>query len=116
MNTTSRVVGVNRIGIKHSAGDDRGTGRTTEQLRQAATGAVFVWCNGHLGYPRRLAAALSRQDLCIRGPDFFSEMGWLGSRPGMVVVDHAFRAGEWAVSVRAGYDEWASADRVLRQP
>ena len=33
----------------------RDTGRTTNLLKSAPHGAVFVWCNGDLRYPTRLA-------------------------------------------------------------
>ena len=44
---------------------DRGTGRTTEQMEAAPKGAVFVWVNSYLSYPKHLAVSLGRQDLLI---------------------------------------------------
>ena len=45
--------------------DLRGTGFTSRQMENAPDGAVFVWCNGHLDYPKRLAEHLGRKDLRI---------------------------------------------------
>lgn len=69
-----------------SGEDLRGTGRTTRQIQQAADGAVFVWCNHALFYPRKLAAALGRYDLRIVGPIWLDSPG---HRPPAVVIDHA---------------------------
>ena len=70
---------------------ERGSGRTTKQMKSAPIGAVFVWYNDHIDYPERLAVYLQRGDLKIlrlstldhgaqtlRGIEFFG-----------VVVDHA---------------------------
>ena len=46
----------------------RQTGRTTQQMVDAPVGAVFVWCDGHLGYPSVLAKTLGRDDLVLRPP------------------------------------------------
>ena len=62
-------------------------GTTTKQMTEAPRDAIFVWCNGHLDYPRRLAQHLGRKDLRIEGPTFF-ENRWRGLRR-PVVVDHA---------------------------
>jgi len=66
----------------------RGTGRTTQQMRDAPYGACFVWCTEQLGYPRRLAMWLQRGDLTIIPPsqdldDFHRGTTWA------VVRDHA---------------------------
>ena len=42
---------------------DRQTGRTTQQMLDAPVGAVFVWCNSALTYPKILAHGLQRDDL-----------------------------------------------------
>jgi len=49
--------------------EPRGTGRTSAQMREAPADATFVWCNGHLDYPRILAKRLGRDDLVIVGPN-----------------------------------------------
>lgn len=66
----------------------RGSGRTTQQMRDAPRGACFVWCNERLDYPTRLAKALLRSDLTIIAPsqdldDFHRARVWA------VVRDHA---------------------------
>lgn len=70
------------------AASKRGTGRTTQQMRDAPYGACFVWCTEQLGYPRRLAMWLQRGDLTIIPPsqdldDFHRGTTWA------VVRDHA---------------------------
>lgn len=70
--------------------DDRGTGRTTKQMQEAPRGAIFVWCNGQLSFPRHLAAKLGRSDLRIEGPGFFDiRVPRFKGVTTPVVVDHA---------------------------
>ena len=69
---------------------ERGTGRTTEQMRTAPANAVFIWCNGVIDYPRRLARFLGRPDLMVVSPAAATD--WRSyphfyKRP--VVLDHA---------------------------
>jgi hypothetical protein len=66
---------------------ERRTGRTTKQMQEAPPGAIFVWCNGHLWYPRQLARRLGREDLRIIGPHQISP-ALAGVCPA-VVLDHA---------------------------
>ena len=44
----------------------RGTGRTTQQMIAAPHGAVFVWCNSNITYPKMLAQDLRRDDIVVR--------------------------------------------------
>lgn len=44
---------------------ERGSGRTTRQMENAPIGAVFVWCNDHIDWPKRLALSIQRSDLKI---------------------------------------------------
>lgn len=46
----------------------RGSGRTTKQMREAPHGALFIWCNDSLDWPRRHAREQYRPDLTIAGP------------------------------------------------
>jgi hypothetical protein len=69
--------------------NDRGTGRTSEQMRNAPQGAFYVWCNHHLGYPRTLAERLGRKDLKIVSNSWLNGDSWLGRRGYKVVIDHA---------------------------
>jgi hypothetical protein len=68
--------------------DDRGTGRTTAQMKAAPEGAVFIWCNSHLHYPRALAQDLGRRDLLIRSPEWLEGDGLRSFRE-EIVLDHA---------------------------
>lgn len=73
---------------------DRGTGQTTKQMERAAKGAVFIWCNQYLEYPKRLARDIGRHDLRIFGPEVFSSHGrekLRGITFPEVIVDHAYR-------------------------
>jgi len=73
---------------------DRGTGRTTAQMKAAPKGAIFVWCNPCLNYPRQLAKGLDRIDLVIIPPSLLEEHRWKGLRLTGLVVDHDTRLTE----------------------
>jgi hypothetical protein len=72
---------------------ERGTGETSRQMRAAAQGAVFIWCNSHTDYPRRLAEHLGRKDIRIFPPSAL-EAYLRGLEPSAVVVDHAAKLTE----------------------
>lgn len=68
---------------------ERGSGRTTAQMKAAPQNATFVWCNDHFMYARRLALAAKRPDLRVVP---LSEARWpanslRGTRA--IVIDHA---------------------------
>ena len=44
---------------------ERGSGRTTRQMKSAPIGSVFVWCNDHIDWPKKLASSIQRSDLKI---------------------------------------------------
>lgn len=67
--------------------DERGTGRTSRQMREAPRNAIFVWCNDYIGYAIRLAYHLDRGDLSIIPPAMIGEFRRGSSRH--IVVDHA---------------------------
>lgn len=67
--------------------NERRTGRTTRQMQEAPMGAVFVWCNDALTYPRLLAQRLCRGDLRIIGPSQLNER--LRGYHTVVIIDHA---------------------------
>lgn len=71
----------------------RQTGATTEQMRSAAAGAYYVWCNSALDYPKDLARKLKREDLRIVSP-WWLETGYQGLELKGLVVDHACRLTE----------------------
>lgn len=37
-------------------------GVTTRQMREAPKGAIYIWPNSELGYPKRLAEVIGRKD------------------------------------------------------
>lgn len=67
----------------------RRAGRTTEQIKTAPPGAVFVWANDQLSYPKELARALGRGDLRIVPPSWLDDRSHGCRNP--VRLDHAFR-------------------------
>lgn len=67
----------------------RQEGRTTNQMLKAPIGAVYVWCNGDLYYPKQLARRLGREDLKVVPPSWFDPINVLKQRLTGLVVDHA---------------------------
>lgn len=70
---------------------DRGSGHTTRQMVAAPKGAVFVWVNSHLQYPRDLKYFLGREDLILVSPDWLVDERWRGNEYSGIVIDHATR-------------------------
>ena len=68
--------------------NNRGTGKTTQQLNSAPHGAVFVWCNGQIGYPQQLARSLGRTDIQVKPKSWLDSNECMGVRA-PVVYDHA---------------------------
>jgi hypothetical protein len=68
---------------------NRQTGRTTQQMLNAPVGAVFVWCNSDLAYPKGLARDLQRDDLVVRRLSWLERRNVMGRDFSGVVVDHA---------------------------
>lgn len=68
---------------------ERGTGRTFQQLRDAPRDAVFVWCNDWLDYARDLAKHIGRVDIKIVSASS-CRAGHLRGINSPVVIDHAF--------------------------
>ena len=74
------------------ADGDRGSGRTTEQMKDAPVGATFIWCNDRTSYAERLAKHLGRPDLRIKPLSWYlwdDGINVRGMSPHMVVIDHA---------------------------
>jgi hypothetical protein len=67
---------------------DRQTGRTTRQMLDAPKGAIFVWPNVDLHYPRQLAKRIDREDLLIRSLSWLRREKVLGQRFSAIVFDH----------------------------
>lgn len=92
-------------GIGALVDPERGTGRTTAQIKDAPHGAYFVWCNDNTAYPTRLAIELGRRDLTIVAPRDVPHV-LAGRRKVAVVVDHAAK-----LKTREGDAiEWATRD------
>lgn len=68
---------------------DRQTGRTTQQMKDAPHGALFIWCTGDTRYPKALARLLGRDDLQIVPLSFLSGPSGLGRTFTGLVLDHA---------------------------
>jgi len=68
----------------------RGTGRTTKQMQDAPKGAIYIWVNQHLAWPRDLARKLGREDLQIVSPLYVDDFHKLAGRTLTgIVLDHA---------------------------
>lgn len=91
---------------------NRQTGRTSKQIEAAPQGAVFVWVTGDLGYPRRLAEQLGRDDLQFVAP-LFLERGEFGGRDTVVCIDHAFWGGPYRPGIHRPFLEWLRAAGLL---
>lgn len=73
----------------------RQTGRTSAQLKALKAlkpNALFVWCNGDLYYPEKLAEHLGVKNIRIVKPMFIMDQAWRGLRFSEVVLDHAYHA------------------------
>jgi hypothetical protein len=68
---------------------ERGTGRTTEQMRAAPIGAIFISPHAAtIGYNKSLAAYIDRKDLKVVSTLWLEE-GWRGVTLTGIVIDHA---------------------------
>ena len=67
----------------------RQSGRTTEQMKAAPKGSLYVWCNDAFDYPKLLARDLGRTDLVIVAPYYLQFRLHCPKRWPAVVLDHA---------------------------
>jgi hypothetical protein len=67
------------------------SGRTTQQMREASHGAVFVWCNENIYYPVRLTYTINRRDIQVVPRSWFRVDRLAGKRFTEIVLDHAIR-------------------------
>ena len=67
----------------------RGSGITSQQMKDAKPNAVFVWCGSNTYYPEKLAQSLGRQDLKIVSPYWLRMESIRGREFTEIVVDHA---------------------------
>ncbi|MFX1380784.1 MAG: hypothetical protein ACFFA4_17005 [Promethearchaeota archaeon] len=70
---------------------DRGCGNTAKQISEAPDGAIFVWVNSNIDYPKSLAIFLCREDLEIVSPDWLTSHRYMGRRLSGIVIDHSAR-------------------------
>ena len=68
----------------------RGTGLTTKQIEDAPKNSVFVWCNSHTYYPKRMAVDLGREDLRVVSKYWILRADNYRGRNLEVTFDHAF--------------------------
>ena len=61
-------------------------GHTTCQMLIAPKGAVYVWLQQYMSYPRDLARYLGRDDLTFQGPSWLNHVRNSGP---IVILDHA---------------------------
>jgi len=63
----------------------------------APKGAVYVWLNGRLDYPKALARKLGREDLKIVSPYWIEDRQWAGMEFPAMDIDHAttFTEKQW---------------------
>lgn len=69
----------------------RGTGRTTRQMKAAAPGAIYIWCNERTAIAKPIAVTADRADLRIVGPSWLDGRRWMGLELTGIAVDHAAR-------------------------
>lgn len=67
------------------------TGHTTEQLKATPLGAVYIWPNNDLAYPKQLADSLGRTDIVFGTPGTLSRgnVAYFIARRNGLVIDHA---------------------------
>jgi hypothetical protein len=70
-----------------SDNQNRGTGRTAKQIKDAPINSIFVWCNNNTYYPKHLARSIGRHDLNITRLAVDCER-FLGV-DSVIIVDHA---------------------------
>lgn len=67
----------------------RGSGKTTELMKAAPIGAIYIWVNSHLDYPRQLAKLIGREDLQIESPSYLEGTRYYGLCLSGLLLDHA---------------------------
>jgi hypothetical protein len=65
-----------------------GSGKTTRQILEASMGAVFIWHNACLDYPKQLIKKLGRKDIQVVGPSWLTGNSWRGIKLSGVIMDH----------------------------
>lgn len=77
--------------VASSTEAERGSGRTSRQMRRAPKGAVYIWPHAAtLRYARKLARFHDRDDLELLAADWLAEnINALSGKTCRVVIDHA---------------------------
>lgn len=69
--------------------NDRQSGQTTQQMKNAPPGAIYVWVNSHIYYPVQLARSLGRADLKIVSSSWLEDKSKIVGSKDPVIIDHA---------------------------
>lgn len=69
----------------------RQEGATTEQIKAAPHGAIYVWVNSNTRYPKDLARTLGREDIQFVAPSWLDSHNWRGRAFSAIILDHAAR-------------------------
>lgn len=85
--------------------EQRGIGTTTNQIKSAPRGAVFIWpVANSIDYPQRIARELGRQDLIIKSVGAFEDPHWAYGREfPELILDHAISTADWSDRQWHGY-------------
>lgn len=68
----------------------RGSGTTTQQLKAALPGSLFIYCTRDTSYPKGILKRLERTDVTVRGIDALERVDTMtAQRYTDIVVDHA---------------------------
>jgi hypothetical protein len=67
----------------------RGDGTTTNQMKAAPIGAIYIWYHPHRDYAIALAKKCGREDLKIVDPDWLIRGEWRGLALPAIEIDHA---------------------------
>lgn len=97
------------ISLYKAAGMEMPPGKTSRQMVRAERGAVYVWPNRNLDYPRNLARHLGRDDLEIVSFSWVERGEWRGREIRKIVVDHA------VYSIVLSEIFWDELDRAKRR-
>lgn len=84
----------------------RRAGKTTLQIRNAPQGAIFVWVNGHIEYPKAIARELGREDLDFKPLSWFRMENIAGRSGVKIVLDHAVHNNPFRSKTAIEWAEW----------
>jgi hypothetical protein len=68
----------------------KATGTTTQQLKGAPQGALFIYNSDYLDYPKGLCKLIGREDVHVKGVHVLKDWhSLLGYEYSAIIVDHA---------------------------